>query len=157
MDITRDCPSSSAYLLSLAFTHAFCFCFFWFCFVLFCVCVCCCCCRCIYLGFNRDLRQPLSQIRVSLAVALGAGKICFFAGINATEIKVGGFSHYLNEIKDIMIEQSIEVTKILLFSLRICAGCLCHSSSFYAVFSDGRFLLDAGRGNLSLPVCCKSL
>ena len=79
-----------------------------FCFV--CVCVCCCCCRCIYLGFNRDLRQPLSQIRVSLAVALGAGQICFFAGINATEIKVGGFSHYLNEIKDIMIEQSIEMT-----------------------------------------------
>ena len=84
---------------------------FLFCFVLFCfVCVCCCCCRCIYLGFNRDLRQPLSQIRVSLAVALGAGQICFFAGINATEIKVGGFSHYLYEIKDIMIEQSIEMT-----------------------------------------------
>ena len=119
--------------------------------------VCCCCCRCKYLGFNRDLRQPLSQIRVSLAVALGAGQICFFAGINATEIKVGGFSHYLYEIKDIMIEQSIEMTKILLFSLRICAGCVCHSSSYYAVFSDGRFLLDAGRGNLSLPVCCKSL
>ena len=85
---------------------------FLFCFVL-CVrvlCVCCCCCCCTYLGFNRDLRQPLSQIRVSLAVALGAGQICFFAGINATEIKVGGFSHYLNEIKDIMIEQSIEMT-----------------------------------------------
>ena len=90
-------------------------------------------------------------------MALGAGQVCFFAGINATEIKVGGFSHYLNEIKDIMIEQSIEMTKILLFSLRICAGCLCHSSSYYAVFSYGRFLLDAGRGNLSLPVCCKSL
>ena len=85
---------------------------FLFCFVL-CVrvlCVCCCCCCCTYLGFNRDLRQPLSQIRVSLAVALGAGQICFFAGINATEIKVGGSSHYLNEIKDIMIEQSIEMT-----------------------------------------------
>ena len=88
---------------------------FLFCFVLcvcVCVCVCCCCCFCCctYLGFNRDLRQPLSQIRVSLAVALGAGQICFFAGINATEIKVGGFSHYLYEIKDIMIEQSIEMT-----------------------------------------------
>ena len=73
---------------------------FLFCFVL-CVCLC---------VVNRDLRQPLSQIRVSLAVALGAGQICFFAGINATEIKVGGFSHYLYEIKDIMIEQSIEMT-----------------------------------------------
>nr|XP_058969314.1 adhesion G-protein coupled receptor D1-like isoform X2 [Pocillopora verrucosa] len=38
-------------------------------------------------SFLTDLRQPLSQIRVSLAVALGAGQICFFAGINATEIK----------------------------------------------------------------------
>ena len=114
-------------------------------------------CVVVVVVVNRDLRQPLSQIRVSLAVALGAGQICFFAGINATEIKVGGFSHYLNEIKDIMIEQSIEMTKILLFSLRICAGCVCHSSSYYAVFSDDRFLLDAGRGNLSLSVCCKSL
>ena len=94
----------------MLFAFVFLFCFF--CFVCVCarVCVCCCCCRCIYLGFNRDLRQPLSQIRVSLAVALGAGQIGFFAGINATEIKVGGFSHYLYEIKDIMIEQSIEMT-----------------------------------------------
>ena len=78
---------------------------FLFCFVL-CVCV----CVVAVVVVNRDLRQPLSQIRVSLAVALGAGQICFFAGINATEIKVGGFSRYLCEIKDIMIEQSIEMT-----------------------------------------------
>ena len=99
------------YCLSLSLM-LFAFVFFYFVLFFFCVCVCvcCCCCRCIYLGFNRDLRQPLSQIRVSLAVALGAGQICFFAGINATEIKVGGSSHYLNEIKDIMIEQSIEMT-----------------------------------------------
>ena len=122
--------------------------------------MCCCCCCCTYLDFNRDVRQPLSQIRVSLAVALGAGQIFFLSGINATEIKVGGFSHYFIEIKDIMIEQSMEMTKVLPFSLLfcfLCAGCVCHSSSYYAVFSDGRFLLDAGRGNLSLPVCCKSL
>ena len=54
-------------------------------------CVCCCCCS--YLVFNRDLRQPLSQIRVSLAVALGAGQVIFLSGINATENKVGGFFH----------------------------------------------------------------
>ena len=78
---------------------------FLFCFV-FCVCV----CVVVVVVVNRDLRQPLSQIRVSLAVALGAGQICFFAGINATEIKVGCSFHYLNEIKDIMIEQSIEMT-----------------------------------------------
>ena len=78
---------------------------FLFCFV-FCVCV----CVVVVVVVNRDLRQPLSQIRVSLAVALGAGQICFFAGINATEIKVGGFTRYLYEIKYIMIEQSIEMT-----------------------------------------------
>ena len=43
---------------------------------------------------------------------------------------------------------------VVSFSL---VGCLYHSSSSYAVFSDGRFLLDAGRRNLSLPVCCKGL
>ena len=59
---------------------------FLFCFVL-CVCV----CVVVVVVVHRDLRQPLSQIRVSLAVALGAGQICFFAGISATEIKVGGY------------------------------------------------------------------
>ena len=37
------------------------------------------------------------------------------------------------------------------------AGSLCPSSSFLAVFPDGSFLLDAGGGNLFLPVCCESL
>ena len=55
-----------------------------------------------------------------------------------------------------MIKQNIEMTKYF-FSLRLCAGCVCHGSSYYAVSSDGRFLLDAGRGNLSLSVCCKGL
>ena len=86
------------------------FAFVLFCFVLFCFVLCVCVCVVAVVVVNRDLRQPLSQIRVSLAVALGAGQICFFAGINATEIKVGGSFHYLNEIKDIMIEQSIEMT-----------------------------------------------
>ena len=35
-------------------------------------------------------------------------------------------------------------------------GCLCHSGSSNALFPNGRFLLDARRGNPSLPVCCKS-
>ncbi|PFX14626.1 Polycystic kidney disease protein 1-like 2 [Stylophora pistillata] len=37
--------------------------------------------------FLTDVRQPLSQIRLSLAVALGAGQIIFLTGINATENK----------------------------------------------------------------------
>ena len=37
------------------------------------------------------------------------------------------------------------------------AGCLYRSSSSHAVFPDGCLLLDAGRGNLPLPVCCESL
>ena len=67
-----------------------------------CVCARVCVCVCVlllllkYLHFNRDVRQPLSQIRVSLAVALGAGQIFFLSGINATENKVGGFFHYFN-------------------------------------------------------------
>ena len=38
--------------------------------------------------FFRDIKAPLSQIRVSLVSALGAGQIIFFAGIGATENKV---------------------------------------------------------------------
>ena len=43
-----------------------------------------------FLGmfFFRDIKAPLSQIRVSLVSALGAGQIIFFAGIGATENKV---------------------------------------------------------------------
>ena len=32
----------------------------------------------------RDMRRPLSQIRVSLVASLGAGQIMFLAGIGAT-------------------------------------------------------------------------
>ena len=125
-------------------------------------CVCCCCCS--YLDFNRDLRQPLSQIRVSLAVALGAGQVIFLSGINATGNKVCGFFHcfalhwfFSLILKILWSNKALKWQKILVFSLRICAGSVCHSSSYYAVFSDGRFLLDARRGNLSLSICCKSL
>ena len=47
---------------------------------------------CLFIGFflllacfTRDVWQPLTQIRLSLSVALGAGQIIFLAGINATE------------------------------------------------------------------------
>ncbi|PFX18868.1 Latrophilin-like protein 1 [Stylophora pistillata] len=39
----------------------------------------------ILYSFLTDIWQPLSQIRVSLSVALGAGQIIFLAGIDATE------------------------------------------------------------------------
>ena len=39
----------------------------------------------MYIYFIRDVRQPLSQIRLSLSASLGAGQIIFLAGINATE------------------------------------------------------------------------
>ncbi|XP_022809183.1 adhesion G protein-coupled receptor L4-like [Stylophora pistillata] len=41
----------------------------------------------ILYSFLTDVRQPLSQIRLSLAVSLGAGQIIFMAGINATKNK----------------------------------------------------------------------
>ena len=44
------------------------------------------------------------------------------------------------------------IRKLFLFT-----GCLCYSSSSDAVFLDGRFLLDADRGNLSLLLRCESL
>ena len=39
----------------------------------------------MYIYFIRDVRQLLSQIRLSLSASLGAGQIIFLAGINATE------------------------------------------------------------------------
>lgn len=36
----------------------------------------------------RDIKAPLSQIRVSLVASLGAGQIIFLAGIGATDNKV---------------------------------------------------------------------
>ena len=66
--------------------------------------VCCCYCRCcfclihyfllffFYYYLISDVCQPLSQIRLSVSVSLGAGQIIFLAGINATENKVSGAS-----------------------------------------------------------------
>ena len=45
--------------------------------------------------FIRDVGQPLSQIRMSASMSLGAGQIIFLAGINATENKVSGPFFYL--------------------------------------------------------------
>ncbi|PFX21754.1 Cadherin EGF LAG seven-pass G-type receptor 3 [Stylophora pistillata] len=43
--------------------------------------------RCIFWSSysNRDVRQPLSQVRLSLSASLGAGQIIFLVGINTTE------------------------------------------------------------------------
>ena len=42
-------------------------------------------CLCFYFGFfTSDVDQPLSQIRLNLSVAIGAGQIIFLAGINST-------------------------------------------------------------------------
>ena len=47
-----------------------------------------------YYYFTRDVRQPLSQIRLSVSISLGAGQIIFLAGINAIENKVSILSFY---------------------------------------------------------------
>ena len=46
----------------------------------------------MYIYFIRDVRQLLSQIRLSLSASLGAGQIIFLAGINATENMVSCIS-----------------------------------------------------------------
>ena len=46
----------------------------------------------VIFHFIRDVRQPLSQIRLSLSVSLGVGQLIFLAGVNATEHTVRGFS-----------------------------------------------------------------
>ena len=45
---------------------------------------------CLIIDFFviRDMKAPLSQIRVSLVTSLGAGQTIFLAGIGATESKV---------------------------------------------------------------------
>lgn len=47
-----------------------------------------------YSSLTRDLRQPLSQIRLSVSMSLGAGQTIFLAGINAIESKVSGLGFY---------------------------------------------------------------
>ena len=109
--------------------------------------------------FTRDVWQPLTQIRLSLSLSLGAGQIVFLAGINATENTVSVV--YLYMVYLLFRGQTDSLLKIIwksyknfFFSL---AGSLCPNSSFLAVFPDGSFLLDAGGGNLFRPICCESL
>ena len=56
----------------------------------------------VIFHFTRDVRQPLSQIRLSLSASLGVGQVIFLAGVNATEHTVRGFSgrsvHLINQI-----------------------------------------------------------
>ena len=46
----------------------------------------------VIFHFIRDVRQPLSQIRLSLSASLGVGQLIFLAGVHATEHTVRGFS-----------------------------------------------------------------
>ena len=41
-------------------------------------------CLFLFWFFTSDVDQPLSQIRLNLSVAIGAGQIIFLAGINST-------------------------------------------------------------------------
>ena len=58
----------------------------------------CCLSFCLFACFTRDVRKPLSQIRLSLSVSLGAGQIIFLAGIKATENTVSDFFIHLRYI-----------------------------------------------------------
>ena len=53
-----------------------------------------------------------------------------------------------------LVERS---TTGIIRKLFLSTGCLCYNSSSDAVFLDGRFLLDADWGNLSLLLRCESL
>ena len=109
--------------------------------------------------FTRDVWQPLTQIRLSLSLSLGAGQIVFLAGINATENTVSVV--YLYMVYLLFRGQTDSLLKIIWKSYKTffftLAGSLCPNSSFLAVFPDGSFLLDAGGGNLFRPICCESL
>ena len=109
--------------------------------------------------FTRDVWQPLTQIRLSLSLSLGAGQIVFLAGINATENTVSVVYLYMVYLlfrgeTDSLLKIIWKSYKTFFFTL---AGSLCPNSSFLAVFPDGSFLLDAGGGNLFRPICCESL
>ena len=110
--------------------------------------------------FIRDVWQPLTQIRLSLSLSLGAEQIVFLAGINATENTVSVIFIYLWFIcfvggrTDSLLKIIWKTCKNFFYSL---VGSLCPNSSFLAVFLTGSFLLDAGGGNLFLPICCESL
>ena len=64
----------------------------------------------LYSSLTRDLRQPLSQIRLSVSMSLGAGQTIFLAGINATESKVSCLTFCLwDELTLCTVILSIEV------------------------------------------------
>ncbi|XP_066022935.1 uncharacterized protein [Pocillopora verrucosa] len=107
--------------------------------------------------FRTDARQPLPQIRLSVSMSLGAGQIIFLARINATENKVTGLSFYSWNEFSLHREYLVERSTIRIRKLVLSTGCPCYNSGSNAVFLDGRFLLDADRGNLSLPLRCESL
>ena len=106
----------------------------------------------ILASLSPDILENLSQIRLSLFVSLGAEQIISLAGINATEKTVGGSLPFVEFVQRkppwMKCKRSLSP---LTFE-----GCLCHSGSSNALFPNGRFLLDARRGNPSLPVCCES-
>ena len=111
--------------------------------------------------FTRDVRQPLPQIRLSLCVSLDRSWTNHLSLWNKRHRKNGEWLYIIGGIpsKTSFLNETWNQEKMnfLVFPLLSFADSVYHISSSYAVFPDGRFLLDAGRGNLSLPSCCESL
>ena len=78
--------------------------------------------------FTRDVWQPLTQIRLSLSVSLGAGQIIFLTGINATENTVSVVFIYswffllFRGLKDSLENNMKKPQKLFFFSRRLSAS-----------------------------------
>ena len=71
----------------------------------------------VIFHFTRDVRQPLSQIRLSLSVSLGVGQLIFLAGVNATEHTVRGISDlFIYLIKSFCQDKNKKTKKHISFS-----------------------------------------
>ena len=116
-----------------------------------------------YFYFTRDVRQPLSQ------TSLPNSAECFYVPWSWTDHLPRRNKRHRTQSqwplllsiewiyslhRRYLVERS---TLRIIRKLFLSTGCLCFTSSSDAVFLDGRFLLDADRGNLSLLLRCESL
>ena len=106
----------------------------------------------IPVSFSTEILDNLSQIRLSHFVSLGAGQIILLAGINAIEETVGASLPFVEFVQR---KPPWMNCKKILSPLLLKAVCVT-VAALMQYFLMARFLLDARRGNPSLPVCCES-
>ena len=97
------------------------------------------------------------QLKTGFIMSCASSKSFFSIGQSPKRVRTTALLIFTKQINHVSLYISFRQIAKIRFRFLFSPGKLRYSGGPYAVLFDGRLLLDAGRGNLPLPVYCKGL